>query len=378
VLDAAEVLGELARWEWTPAELEVVWSDNMFRMFGLQPGALRPTIEYVVAHTHPADRDRVGEAIAVLGATGAFVQVDFRFVRPDGAVRHLRAIPSVDEWREGRPHRMIGWVRDMSAERSASREVAAHVAVTEALAACDSIRGAGPRLLEALGRTMDFDAGVLWVRRAERLVPEATWSAAGVPWGDFAAITNRARLRRGVDLPGLAWTAGRPVTSAARAGGAGGAGEAGVGTGEAGAGVGVGVGSVSAGRRARAAARVGLLGRVAFPTVSAGQVLAVVELLSREPVTVTGQLARSLSAIGYEIGHFAASWTAEPTGAALTPRQVEVLGCAARGIPARASAEQLGVAPATVLAHLANIYERLRVTDKKAAVAEARRLGLLD
>ena len=44
-----------------------------------------------------------------------------------------------------------------------------------------------------------------------------------------------------------------------------------------------------------------------------------------------------------------------------------LLVLAALGLSARASAAELGVAPATVLAHLANIYERLRVTQKTTA-----------
>jgi DNA-binding CsgD family transcriptional regulator len=352
VLDAAEELGQLARWEWTPTTADVSWSDNMFRIFGLAPGALTPTLEYFLAHVHPGDRVRVTRA-AELDPADGMAPTECRVVRDDGEVKHLRVIRAVDEWRGGVPHRVIGWIRDLSTERSASREVAAHFAVTAALADCTTIQQAGPGLLSGLGQAMDFDAGVLWLRRGERLVAAATWSGDQVDPDDLTGFARRGRTGSRNDLPGLVLRLGRPLGAQACSG-------------------------VAAARRLRAAERAGLLGVVGFPAVSAGAVLAVVELAAIAPVAMTDHLARSLTAIGYEIGHFIASRSAEPAPAALTPRQVEVLGWAARGLRARASAERMGVTQATVFAHFANIYERLRVTDKAAAVAEARRLGLLD
>ena len=32
-------------WEWVPADDRVTWSDQLYRIFGLEPGALEPTFE---------------------------------------------------------------------------------------------------------------------------------------------------------------------------------------------------------------------------------------------------------------------------------------------------------------------------------------------
>jgi DNA-binding NarL/FixJ family response regulator len=352
VLDAAESLGQLARWEFTPGDRALVWSDNMFRIIGLEPAAIKPTLEYVVTNSHPADRERVAQAIETLAETGSLVPLDFRFVRPDGSVSHLRAIPAVDEWRDGRPYRLIGWVRDVSAERVADRELAAHIAVTEALNESSGVSDAGPRVLAALAAALTAEVGVLWVRDRGVLVAAAKWSS-DVDLGSFGTLTDRARLARGTDLPGRAWNDRLPITRPVVAG------------------------RGRSTRRSRAADAIGLHGMLAFPAVSSGEVVAVIELAAYGALGMTERLARSLTAIGYEIGHFLARQPAEPAGAALTPRQIEVLELAALGLSARASAAELGVAPATVLAHLANIYERLRVTQKTTAITEARRLGLL-
>jgi len=63
---------------------------------------------------------------------------------------------------------------------------------------------------------------------------------------------------------------------------------------------------------------------------------------------------------------------------ALTPREQEVLVLAAEGLSAARIGERLFLSPATVKTHLAHLYDKLGVSDRSAAVAEAFRQGLLD
>src|SRR3954452_1916579 len=61
----------------------------------------------------------------------------------------------------------------------------------------------------------------------------------------------------------------------------------------------------------------------------------------------------------------------------LSPREREVLGLLASGASAPAIARQLFLSPATVKSHLHNVYEKLGVSDRAAAVAEGMRRGLI-
>jgi DNA-binding CsgD family transcriptional regulator len=67
-----------------------------------------------------------------------------------------------------------------------------------------------------------------------------------------------------------------------------------------------------------------------------------------------------------------------PAPPPVTPREIEVLQLSSHGLTAREIAEQLGLSVVTVKAHLHNIYPKLGVTDKAAAVAVALRHGLID
>ena len=62
----------------------------------------------------------------------------------------------------------------------------------------------------------------------------------------------------------------------------------------------------------------------------------------------------------------------------LTPREREVLGGLAEGKSAPQIASELHVSPATVKTHLKTLYEKLGVSDRAAAVAEAMRRRLIE
>jgi two-component system, NarL family, nitrate/nitrite response regulator NarL len=68
----------------------------------------------------------------------------------------------------------------------------------------------------------------------------------------------------------------------------------------------------------------------------------------------------------------------EPGRPALSPREQEVLALIARGLTAPAVGRELHLSTATVKSHLKTLYEKLGVSDRAAAVAEAMRRGLLE
>jgi two-component system nitrate/nitrite response regulator NarL len=69
---------------------------------------------------------------------------------------------------------------------------------------------------------------------------------------------------------------------------------------------------------------------------------------------------------------------AKPHVPALTPRELDVLRLATEGHTAREIGDQLIVSTATVKTHLQHIYEKLGVSDRASAVAEAIRRGIVE
>jgi two-component system nitrate/nitrite response regulator NarL len=65
-------------------------------------------------------------------------------------------------------------------------------------------------------------------------------------------------------------------------------------------------------------------------------------------------------------------------GPALSERETEILTLMATGLSTPAIAKRLYLAPSTVKTHIQRMYEKLEVTERAAAVAEAMRRGLLE
>jgi NarL family two-component system response regulator LiaR len=61
----------------------------------------------------------------------------------------------------------------------------------------------------------------------------------------------------------------------------------------------------------------------------------------------------------------------------LTTRELEVLGCVARGLPNKVIAQRLGVSEKTVKTHVGNLLRKLGVTDRTQAALYAVREGLV-
>jgi DNA-binding NarL/FixJ family response regulator len=66
----------------------------------------------------------------------------------------------------------------------------------------------------------------------------------------------------------------------------------------------------------------------------------------------------------------------DPRFAGLTPRQIEVYLAAARGLPNKLIARQLGIAESTVKTHLTAVYAALGVSNRTEAAYQASRDGL--
>jgi DNA-binding CsgD family transcriptional regulator len=69
---------------------------------------------------------------------------------------------------------------------------------------------------------------------------------------------------------------------------------------------------------------------------------------------------------------------AGPPVTPLSPREREVLQLAAEGLSGPVIAARLTVSPGTIKTHFANIYEKLEVGDRAAAVARGLRLGFIE
>jgi len=117
----AQALAHLGSWEWELDSGEVQWSDEQYRIFGHEPGAIAVTDDTFLTSLHPDDNDRALAAIndALLGNRPT--DVECRIVRPDGTVRFIHVRGDVHRDATGHPLSMAGTVLDIT-ERKQTEE----------------------------------------------------------------------------------------------------------------------------------------------------------------------------------------------------------------------------------------------------------------
>jgi DNA-binding NarL/FixJ family response regulator/PAS domain-containing protein len=353
VFESAEVVGQIGSWELRPRTGELLWSDNMYRIYGYEPGEIPPSPERVFELVHPDDLAGVMRVVERLGAVAELAPLEYRIMLPSRGLRYLRVVLAIAEERDGRPWRLVGTVQDVTDQRRAEREIAAHVAVSRALSEWTSLDQGAPRLLGGIAEAIEFSVGVLWVPMGEVLVARAFWRAGTVNAAAFEAATRDRLMPMGLALPGEVWQTRQPVSLSIALEG-------------------------SPYLRRDAAVQAGMRGATAFPALRAEEVLAVLEFLTPDERGLPERLTRSLTGVGHEIGHFLAARRGELEPPRLTPREIDVVRLAAQGGSVREIAQMLVVSPSTVKTHLENIYAKLDVTDRAAAVASALRGGVID
>jgi PAS domain S-box-containing protein len=118
-LAVAQQITHIGSWEWDVRSNVVTWSDEMFRIYGLDPAheKLEVTFEYFLSRVHTDDRKRVQREVGRAlehGSTFAFRE---RVVRPDGTIRELDTLGEVSRDASGRATGLIGTCRDVTEER---------------------------------------------------------------------------------------------------------------------------------------------------------------------------------------------------------------------------------------------------------------------
>jgi len=117
-LAEAQRIGHVGSWIWNVATGECLWSEEHFRIFGFDPDTFKPTKENTQRLIHPEDLPLVEQTLERAIREQSNFEVDYRLIRPDGAVRYHHGIGRPVEKPQGEPE-FIGMVVDVTERREA-------------------------------------------------------------------------------------------------------------------------------------------------------------------------------------------------------------------------------------------------------------------
>lgn len=113
-LQEAQRIASIGSWEWEVSTGAVEWSDELYRIYGIEPGSFQPDLDSSLQHIHPDDIDRVIKTIRSAVEAKGSCEFEHRLVRASGETRVLAARGKTVLDRHGEIVKMIGISQDIT------------------------------------------------------------------------------------------------------------------------------------------------------------------------------------------------------------------------------------------------------------------------
>ena len=113
-LSEAEAIGRMGHWHWTIGEQSIRFSDEIYRIFGVDPAGFAATLDSVNALLHRRDAGRMIQAFQRAIIEQNDHEIDFRVVTPDGETRHVRCQGRCEIDPEGEVTGLYGIMQDVT------------------------------------------------------------------------------------------------------------------------------------------------------------------------------------------------------------------------------------------------------------------------
>lgn len=113
-LAEAQRIGRMGSWELDLESGLLTWSDEIFRIFEIDPERFGASYEAFLALIHPDDRDRVNEAYSESLKQHMPYEIEHRLLFPDGRIKHVFERCETTDGKDGTPLKSIGTVQDVT------------------------------------------------------------------------------------------------------------------------------------------------------------------------------------------------------------------------------------------------------------------------
>ncbi|MBF0448579.1 MAG: EAL domain-containing protein [Magnetococcales bacterium] len=120
ILKKAQQIAHIGNWNWDTRSGQVTLSDELSRIFGIDPGHFHGQITHFIERIHPDDRRTFEQAVQSALSLSKPFEIECRILRPDGSQRIVQALgePYLSSAAHDHP-RIIGTVHDITRQRDA-------------------------------------------------------------------------------------------------------------------------------------------------------------------------------------------------------------------------------------------------------------------
>lgn len=285
-LGEAQRVAHLGSWEWDIVANELDWSDETYRIFGLQPQEFGATYEAFLQYVHADDVAMLNQAVNETLQSLPTFELQYRIVRPSDEVLWVHARGELVRDETGTPQLMRGTLLDITTNKTAERALRHTSARYRLLKRMATAANEASSVTEALQLGVDeICAHTGWPIGHVYRVDHDPHALVPVPLWHLREPEQEA-LALAVDMTGPA-PATAPAASVLATGRSSWMSELRVGVGP---------------PWGETATELGLTAGFAFPVLLGGDVVAVLEFLTDDPVEPDEALLETLAQVGTQLG----------------------------------------------------------------------------
>ena len=118
-LAAAQKIAHIGSWEFDLVTNKITWSEEVFRIFGLDSTATEPTSAQLLKMCHPDDRDLFQQTVTLTISQGISYKREFRFFHPSRHIIYVEGRGEAVFNETGEVIKLLGTVMDISERKQA-------------------------------------------------------------------------------------------------------------------------------------------------------------------------------------------------------------------------------------------------------------------
>ena len=122
-LRLAQEAGGIGTWEWDLQTDQMIWSAQMFRVFGLEPSDRNDLKELLLDCVHPEERRTTEDLLATFCTRPGPLRMEVRVLWPNRTTRWIVFLGRVNADPSGKPTRMLGITIDGTSRRRGEDEI---------------------------------------------------------------------------------------------------------------------------------------------------------------------------------------------------------------------------------------------------------------
>lgn len=122
-LRLAQKAAEIGTWDWNIPTNELIWSEEIKDIFGIDPDDFEGTYDSFLGYVHPDDRRFVKDSVYLCLKEDKEYDIEHRIIHPDGSVHWVRENGDVIRDSNGDPLRMIGIVQEITQRKQNEKKI---------------------------------------------------------------------------------------------------------------------------------------------------------------------------------------------------------------------------------------------------------------